>query len=185
MKNIINKLRKYKLLLLLILVILIIIIVITIVINSNKNKTLECSKITNSIDGFTINDTLKVNINNNNKISEIIEDKNVQISGSYASQDKYEEIISNLFTNAYTYLPDDTYKITSLDNNVSIHIDTKENGVAIDNLTIDYNDPNNTSDVLMGITNSLSSAEHKITIGDEVSKDDEKKYLEGIGYQCK
>ena len=100
MKNIINKLRKYKLLLLLILVILIIIIVITIVINSNKNKTLECSKITNSIDGFTINDTLKVNINNNNKISEIIEDKNVQISGSYASQDKYEEIISNLFTNA-------------------------------------------------------------------------------------
>lgn len=184
MQNLIKKVKKYRLLLLLILAILIIIIVIVIIFNANKNKVLECSKVTNSIDGFTINDTLKVNINNN-KISEIVEDKNVQISGNYASQDKYEEIISNLFSNAYTYLPDNNYKITSLDNNVSIHIDTKENGVAIDTLTINYNNPDNKSDVLMGITNSLSSAENKITIGDEINKDEEKKYLEGIGYQCK
>ena len=166
------KLNKKNKLIILSLCIIIIIIIIVIF---NNNKTLTCTKINDSNE-FIIKDKIILK-NNNNKISNIEEEKEVDITGDYQSIDEYENIINNLFTNAYQYLDSSKYTINKEDNKVFIKVNTNEQGIIIDNINIDKEE----SGFSFGSKNTLEN-NNTINIGDNIK--DIKKKLKDANYKC-
>lgn len=151
------------------------VIIIVIIIIYNNNKTLTCTKIDDSNE-FIIKDKLIIH-KTNNKVSNIEEEKEVDITGDYQSIDEYENIINELFTKAYQYLGDSKYTITNEDNKVSVKVNTNEQGIIIDNIEITKDG----SSLSFSSKNTLEN-NNAILINDNIK--DAKNKLQEANYKC-
>src|SRR5574344_245639 len=179
-----KKINKKYLGIIIAIIVIVIIIILAIIALTNKTKKVTCKRITNSIDGFTINENL-VTYLDRDSISKINLSKEIVISSSYANLNAYEGIVSDLFKSAYSYLPDGDLEIVNNDNDVTAKINTTTDGIVINNLTIELNDKNNKDDVRFNAINTLSSDEESLLIGDTYTVKELEKKVENLGFVCR
>ncbi len=174
-----------KVLLIVSIVLFIALIVILFLFNANKPSKIECSRNVQMVEGIDLDEDLTIMYNKKNKISRIIIDKYIKLDGYYQQFDTHKNAIYDHMNNAYKYLPEKTYKVTKVDDGVKVSIDTKKEGVILDNLEITRLSQTDRKDIKINSSNILESSSSTYKIGDEYKREELIKKIEGLGYTCK
>ena len=174
-----------KLLLIVSIVIFIVLIVIIVLVNANKPSKIVCSRNDQLVEGIDLDEDLTIMYNKKNKVSRIIIDKDIKLDEYYQQFDTHKNAIYDHMNNAYKYLPEKAYQVIKTADGVNISIDTKKEGVILDNLEITRLSQSDRKDIKINSSNILESSSSTYKIGDEYKREELIKKIEGLGYTCK
>ncbi|MDE6292320.1 MAG: hypothetical protein K2L98_01420 [Bacilli bacterium] len=142
-------------------------------------STLKLTREEVLLDGFKVKEELKVKIGFN-EIKNIKLIKEIEVSEYYDQYGTYYDSLEKVLNNAYYYLGND-YNLEREGNKIIVTINTSEDGVVLNNLTINYNGDDDTTLRYDAITDL--NTESGIMIGDNTSKVELKDKLSKFGYQ--
>lgn len=167
-------------------VIIAIVLVLSLIIaNLNKTTKIECNREKQLILGIDSIEDLIVILDKNNEIYKIVIDKSIELDNYYQQFDTHKNAIYNHMKDAYKYLNEKNYKVTKEKDRIEILVNTKEEGVILDNLEITRLSESDRKDIKINSSNILESSSSTYKIGDEYKKEELIKKLEGLGYTCK
>lgn len=179
-------LESKKALVIIILVVLVIVLVVSLTIaNLNKTIKIECEREKQLVLGIDSDEDLTIMLDKKNKIYRITIDKSIELDNYYQQFDTHKNAIYNHMKDAYKYLPEKNYKVNNKKDEIEIFVDTKEEGVILDNLEITRLSESDRKDIKINSSNILESSSSTYKIGDEYKKEELIKKLEGLGYTCK
>lgn len=178
-------LENKKTLIIIPIVLLVVLVISLVIINLNKPVKVVCEKEKQFVLGIDSDEDLTIMLNKENKISRIIVDKSIELDNYYQQFETHRNAIYNHMKDAYKYLPEKKYKVNSEKDKITISVDTKEQGVILDNLDITRLSESDRSDIKINSSNILESSSSTYRIGDEYKKEELIKKLEGLGYTCK
>ncbi len=141
-------------------------------------STLKVTREEVLLDGFKVKEDLRVKIGFN-EIKNIKLTKEIEVSEYYDQYGTYYDSLEKVLNNAYYYIDDCDIKRDG--NKIIVTINTSEDGVVLNNLTISYNGDDDTTLRYDAITDL--NTESGIMIGDETSKIELKEKLSKFGYQ--
>lgn len=167
-------------------VILVVILSISLILfNLNKPIKIECEREKQLVLGIETDEDLTIMLDKKNKINRIVIEKSIELDNYYQQFDKHMNALYNHMQEAYKYLPDKNYHVNKKSDEIEISIDTKEEGVILDNLEITRLSESDRKDIKINSSNILESSSSTYKIGDEYKKEELIKKLEGLGYTCK
>lgn len=194
-KEIWSKLNKKFLIIAASILVLIVIVIIIIINLSNSTKPMVCTREKTHVD-FVIKETLEIELestkNKKNKKELYIKamdlDKSITIGKKYEKfKEQYVDIFKDCGKSAYKYLNKEKYKITQegLTTYIKVNVDSKGEGLILDNITITKTNGNGLHDLGFNISSQLESSKTAYKIEDKYTEQTLKLKLEGLGYTCK
>lgn len=178
-------LENKKTLIIIPIVLLVVLVISLVIINLNKPVKVVCEREKQFVLGIDSDEDLTIMLNKEDKISRIIVDKSIELDNYYQQFETHRNAIYNHMKDAYKYLPEKKCKVNSDKDKITISVDTKEQGVILDNLDITRLSESDRSDIKINSSNILESSSSTYRIGDEYKKEELIKKLEGLGYTCK
>lgn len=142
-------------------------------------RTLKLTREEVLLNGFTTKETLVVKISRN-KIKSIRLTKEINLDEYYDSFGTYYNSLEQILNNGYSYLGN-SYDLKRENYKMVVNVDTKDKGIVLNNLTIQYNGDDKTTlryDVITDLKDKTS-----INIGDKISKSKLKDKLSKLGYR--
>lgn len=177
-------LENKKFLIIIVAILAIVLVVSIIVFNLNRPVKIQCERKKEFVVGIESKEDLTIFLNKDNKISRIIIDKSIELDNYYQQFETHKNAIYNHMKDAYKYLPEKSYKVTNEKDGIEIKIDTKDQGVILDNLDITRLSESDRKDIKINSSNILESSSSTYKIDDEYKKQELVKKLEGLGYTC-
>lgn len=145
------------------------------------NKTVKCTRNFDFVEGIKSSETVEVKLNSD-KITDIKLDRKITLNDFYDSYGSYYSAIENVLKKSYDYLGKNA-KIQINDKSINIKVNTKKDGLVLDNLKIYQNGAENTSLRYDGSDDLNSSS--AIKINDKIKKGDLENKIKKLGYTCK
>lgn len=172
------KINKKIIQIIIVVIILIMLLILLVIKNDNK---LTCTLDKELIDGFSIKEIVEIKINNN-KVQNIKLDKTISMDEYYKKYGTYKDTLEKLFDNGYSYV---NGMISSTDTEVNVKVNTNEKGIVLDNVTIKNNAKDEKTSLRFNILNDIEKDKNAIKVGDKYKKNELKKKITKLGYECK
>lgn len=179
MKRLVNMIEQLNKKMLYGVVLGLVLIIVTVLLMLFIPKTLKLTREEVLLEGFTSKETLIVKIGFN-KIKSIKLTKEISLSEYYDEFGTYYDSLEKVLNNGYSYL-ENSYNLKRDNYKIIVNVDTKKEGIILNNLSIKYNGDDKTTlryDVLTDL-----SDESSIKIGDKISKVELKNRLNKYGFE--